>query len=51
MAGFGVVDNTVYTLLNGFTIVDLGIEKGNNAYTKIYKLGLPFSTSNLQTFN
>ena len=51
MVGFGVVDNTVYTPLNDFTIVDLGIEKGNNAYTKIYKLGLPFSTSNLQTFN
>ena len=51
MVGFGVVNNTVYTPLNDFTIVELGIEKGNNAYTKIYKLGLPFSTSNLQTFN
>lgn len=35
MMGFGVVDNTSYMPLLGFTTVDLGVERGNNAYTMI----------------
>lgn len=51
MTGFGVVENTVYSPLKGFTTEDLGINRGNNAYTTINKLGAPFSANYLQIFN
>lgn len=45
MTGFGVVDSTSYMPLNGFTTVDLGVERGNNAYTMIQKAEAPFSAN------
>lgn len=50
MTGFGVVDSTSYMPLNGFTTVDLGVERGNNAYTMIQKAEAPFSASYAQLF-
>ena len=35
MMGFGVVDNCAYMPLTGFTTVELGVERGDNAYTMI----------------
>ena len=49
--GFMNVDDVNYMPINGFTTVDLGCERGNNAYSAIYKTGTPFSTSFLETFN
>ena len=37
MMGFLTVDETTYMLLNAFTTVELGCEKGNNAYCVISK--------------
>ncbi|CEN50173.1 Type III restriction enzyme, res subunit (fragment) [Capnocytophaga canimorsus] len=50
MVGFGVVDGTSYMPLLGFTTVDLGVERGNNAYTIIQKADAPFSASYTQLF-
>lgn len=50
MMGFGVVDNTSYMPLIGFTTVDLGVERGDNAYTMIQKAEAPFSVSYTQLF-
>ncbi|WP_172916373.1 helicase-related protein [Capnocytophaga canimorsus] len=50
MVGFGVVDSTSYMPLLGFTTVDLGVERGNNAYTIIQKADAPFSASYTQLF-
>lgn len=50
MMGFGVVDDTCYTPLTGFTTVDLGVERGNNAYMLIQKVEAPFSLSYAQLF-
>lgn len=50
MQGFGVVDSTSYTSLSGFTTVDLGVERGNNARTRIMKVDAPFSASYAQFF-
>ena len=36
---------------NGFTTVDLGCEKGNNAYTMIQKAEAPFSKAYIDLFN
>ena len=38
MFGFMTVDNTSYTPLQGFSTVDLGCERGNNAYYPIQKI-------------
>ena len=43
MMGFINLDDTSYSPINGFTTVDLGCEKGNNAYTMIQKAETPFS--------
>ena len=51
MMGFGVVDDTVYTPLGGFTTVELGSERGDNAYMMINKLKTPLSLNYLQVFN
>lgn len=51
MMGFGVVDDTVYTPLGGFTTVELGSERGDNAYMMINKLKAPLSLNYLQVFN
>ena len=49
--GFMNVDETNYMPINGFTTVDLGCERGNNAYSAIFKNGTPFSTKFINTFN
>ena len=51
MMGFINVDDTTYTPVNGFTTVDLGCERGNNAYSMIQKIGEPFSESYIKLFD
>ena len=51
MIGFSVVDNTVYAPLGGFTTVELGSERGDNAYMMINKLEAPLSLNYLQVFD
>lgn len=51
MMGFVNVDNTTYMPVNGFTTVDLGCERGNNAYTMISRLDYPESSSFLTLFD
>ena len=51
MMGFMCVDDMAYNPIQGFTTVDLGCERGNNAYTMIQKMPAPFSTSYLQLFD
>lgn len=50
MMGFINVDDSNYMPINGFTTVDLGCERGNNAYTFIQKTGAPFSQAYLALF-
>lgn len=50
MSGFANIDNTSYSPLNGFTTVDLGIERGNAAYTIITKIDYPYSSNFLNQF-
>lgn len=50
MMGFINVDDSNYMPINGFTTVDLGCERGNNAYTFIQKTGAPFSQAYLELF-
>ena len=51
MPGFMNVDDKSYMPVNGFTTVDLGCERGNNAYNMVQKTGMPFSKSYLDIFN
>ena len=51
MMGFISVDDTNYSPINGFTTVDLGCERGNNAYSLIQKIGFPISKSYLDIFD
>ena len=46
-----VVDDIVYTGVNGFTCVELGTERGNALATAITKMEAPFSQQFLQIFN
>lgn len=50
MMGFMNVDDKSYMPLNGFTTVDLGCERGNNAYYMVQKSESPFSLAYLQLF-
>lgn len=50
MAGFGLVNDTAYAPITGFTTVELGNVRGNNAYMMINKLESPLSQSYLQLF-
>lgn len=50
MGGFAFVDSTSYSTLTGFTTADLGLERGNSAYTMINKFGSPLSDPYLQQF-
>lgn len=50
MTGFMTVDDKSYMPLNGFTTVDLGCERGNNAYYMVQKSEAPMSTAYLQLF-
>lgn len=51
MMGFINVDDKNYMPVNGFTTVDLGCERGNNAYSMIQKTGSPFSESYIKLFD
>ena len=51
MQGFMNVDDTSYMPINGFTTVDLGLEKGKNAYTMINRFKAPMSQAYLQLFD
>lgn len=50
MMGFINVDDKNYMPINGFTTVDLGCERGNNAYSMIQKTETPFSQSYIRLF-
>lgn len=51
MTGFINVDDTNYMPINGFTTVDLGCERGNNAYSFVQKTESPFSKHFLTLFD
>lgn len=51
MPGFMTVDGTSYSTINGFTTVDLGCDRGNNAYFTIQKNEAPFSQCFLDLFD
>ena len=51
MAGFGIVNHTAYAPIGGFTTVELGSDRGDNAYMMINKLEAPLSQDYLQLFN
>lgn len=51
MMGFINLDETSYSPINGFTTVDLGCERGNNAYTMIQKAEAPLSQAYIDLFN
>ncbi len=51
MMGFINVDDKNYMPINGFTTVDLGCERGNNAYSMIQKTGAPFSEAYIRIFD
>jgi SNF2 family DNA or RNA helicase len=51
MMGFINVDNKNYMPINGFTTVDLGCERGNNAYNMVQKTYAPFSTAYIELFD
>ena len=50
MMGFMNVDEKSYMPLNGFTTVDLGCERGNNAYYMVQKSEAPMSSAYLELF-
>ena len=51
MMGFIHVDDTSYAPINEFSTVDLGCERGNNAYSMIQKMDAPFSQEYLRLFD
>ncbi len=51
MLGFMNVDEKSYTPIQGFTTVDLGCERGNNAYNYVQKTEAPFSNAYIDLFN
>ena len=51
MMGFINLDDKNYMPINGFTTIDLGYEKGNNAYNMVQKTETPFSIAYLELFN
>lgn len=51
MMGFINVDDKSYTPVMGFTTVDLGCERGNNAYNFVQKLDAPMSSTYLELFD
>ena len=50
MMGFINLDDKNYMTINEFTTVDLGCERGNNAYTMIQKSEAPFSNAYIDLF-
>lgn len=51
MMGFAAVGDKAYMPITGFTTVELGCERGDNAYTMINKFEAPFSQQYLALFN
>lgn len=51
MMGFINLDDKNYMPVNGFTTVDLGCERGNNAYNMVQKTETPFSTAYIELFD
>lgn len=51
MMGFINVDEKNYMPIDGFTTVDLGCERGNNAYNIVQKTESPFSDMYINLFN
>ena len=51
MMGFINVDDKNYMPVQGFTTVDLGCERGNNAYNMVQKTGAPVSTEYIELFD
>lgn len=51
MTGFVTLDDTSYFPVNGFTTVELGCEKGNQAYTMIQKSEAPYSKEFINLFD
>lgn len=51
MMGFINLDDKNYMPINGFTTVDLGCERGNNAYNMVQKTEVPFSTAYIDLFD
>lgn len=51
MVGFATVNDKAYMPITGFTTVELGCERGDNAYTMINKFDAPFSQQYLTLFN
>ena len=51
MMGFINADDKSYMPINGFTTVDLGCERGNNAYNMVQKTEAPMSNAYIDLFN
>ena len=51
MMGFATIDDKAYMPITGFTTVELGCERGDNAYTMINKFSAPFAQQYLSLFN
>ena len=51
MLGFMNVDEKNYMPIQGFTTVDLGCERGNNAYNYVQKTDAPFSNAYIDLFD
>ena len=51
MMGFINLDEKNYMPITGFTTVDLGCERGNNAYNMVQKTEVPFSTAYIDLFD
>ena len=55
MAGFMTVENSseniTYMPLNGFTTIDIGCDKGNNAYNMVNRMESPYAEQYIQIFN
>lgn len=54
MPGFMTVEDSIekvtYMPMNGFTTVDIGCDRGNNAYNMVNRMESPFTEQYLQTF-
>ena len=50
MMGFINLDDKNYMPVNGFTTIDLGCERGNNAYNVVQKTEAPFAQTYLDIF-
>ena len=51
MMGFINLDNKNYMPVNGFTTVDFGCDRGNNAYSMVQKTEAPISNAYIQLFD